>query len=95
MPIAYPAVERIIELNILVLSVIKAKKADAAHVLSRQKIARAIDECRVVQGDMHTKAAVLMRALVAAHAFASGNRRAAFVAAKEFVIDNGTIRNQG
>ena len=89
MAIEYPAVERVIEFNVLVLTMIKAKKSDAPHVLSRQKIAHAIEECKMAEGDICRKAAVLMRALVAAHAFASGNRRTAFVAAKAFVIENG------
>jgi len=87
--ISYPAVGEIIEFNLLVLGVVRVKKADRHHVLSRQKIASAIGQCRSAEGGLHQKAAVLMRALVAAHAFASGNRRTAFVATKDFVLKNG------
>jgi len=85
---AYPSVDQIVEYNVLVLNVIKVKKADAPHVLSREKLAHAIAECRKTDGGLYKKAAVLMRALVKAHAFASGNRRTAFVAAKGFVLAN-------
>ncbi|RLG20133.1 hypothetical protein DRN67_00830 [Candidatus Micrarchaeota archaeon] len=85
----YPTVEEIEEYNVLVLGIIRVKKADRPQVLSRQKIMKAIEVCESVEGDIYQKAAVLLQHLVRAHAFASGNRRTAFVAAKAFVLDNG------
>ena len=87
--IKYPTVEEIEEYNVLVLSVIKVKKADKPHVLSRHKIRSAIEACENAEEDIYHKAAVLIRQLVVAHAFASGNRRTAFVATKAFVQKNG------
>lgn len=87
--ISYPSAEEIVELNILVLGIIKVKKADKHHVLSTLKIHQALDACRQARGDVYDKAAAIMRALASAHAFASGNRRTAFLAAKEFVLKNG------
>ncbi|MFH1306553.1 MAG: type II toxin-antitoxin system death-on-curing family toxin [Candidatus Micrarchaeota archaeon] len=86
--IIYPNAEEIIEYNLLVLSIIKVKKADRPEVLSKQKIADVIDECREFDGDIHSKALVLLKGLVKAHAFASGNRRTAFVATKSFLSKN-------
>ncbi|MFT4249958.1 MAG: Fic family protein [Candidatus Woesearchaeota archaeon] len=37
---------------------------------------------------MYAKAAVLLRELVCAHAFASGNRRTAFITVMNFVLQN-------
>ena len=67
----------------------KVKKADRHQVLSRQKIADSLEKCRKTGGDVYLKAAVLMKALACAHAFASGNRRTSFVATKDFVLRNG------
>jgi len=86
--IAYLEAEEIVELNLLVLGLVPAKKADKHEVLSRGKLLQAIEKCREAQGGVYDKAAALMRALTAAHAFASGNRRTAFLAAKEFVQRN-------
>ena len=89
MAFAYPSVEEIEEFNILVLSIIKVKKADKPQVLSSSKIREAIAECEDAEGNVYAKAAALMKGLVKKHAFASGNRRTAFVAAKSFVLANG------
>jgi len=86
--IRYPGVEEIEEFNLLALAVIKVKKADAHKVLSRAKIIVAIEGCKNAEGDIYLKAAVLISALVSAHAFASGNRRTAFITAKYFVLSN-------
>ncbi|MFA5247095.1 MAG: type II toxin-antitoxin system death-on-curing family toxin [Candidatus Micrarchaeia archaeon] len=86
--LVYPSVEELIEFNVLSLAIIRAKKADSHGVLSNAKIAEAIGECRNAEGDVYLKAAVLLRALVKKHAFASGNRRTAFIAAKSFVVSN-------
>jgi len=88
MAFEYPSAEEIIGFNALVLDAIKAKKSDAPKTLSKQKINDAIEACEKSEGDVYSKAAVLMSGLVRVHAFASGNRRTAFVAAKSFVIAN-------
>ena len=86
---AYPSIDEIEEFNLLALAVIRVKKADAHGILSEAKIREAIDECKQEKGDVYSKAAALMRALVKKHAFASGNRRTAFISAKSFVLANG------
>jgi len=87
--IEYPSVERIVEFNLLALTLIKMKKGDAHQVLSHSKIREAIEGCRNEDGDLYKKAVALLKALVQKHAFASGNRRTAFIAAKSFVLSNG------
>lgn len=86
---AYPDSDEVAEFNQLALSMVRATKADSHAVLSLAKINSAIEECKGSQGDVYQKAAVLMRALTKAHAFASGNRRTAFLTAKYFVTTNG------
>ncbi|MBI4739846.1 type II toxin-antitoxin system death-on-curing family toxin [Candidatus Woesearchaeota archaeon] len=86
--IIYPTPERIVEYNVLVLEIVKVKKADNPKVLSTSKLREAIAECEDNPGDVYDKAAVLMKGLVQKHPFASGNRRTAFVATKEFILKN-------
>ena len=84
----YPQADEIIEINILALGLVKVKKADKHQVLSYQKIISAVSKAEGTEGDLYLKAAVLMRELSRAHCFASGNRRTAFLATKDFVIRN-------
>ena len=84
----YPSPERIVEYNFLALELIKVKKADAPKVLSMAKIREALQDCQTVEGDLYHKAMVLLKGLVQKHPFASGNRRTAFIATKEFVFMN-------
>ena len=84
----YPDVEKIVEFNLLSLSVIKVKKSDSSRVLSRAKISAALDACKKSREDVFGKAAILLKGLVQAHAFASGNRRTAFLAMKFFLVTN-------
>ena len=86
--VVYPSVDKVIEFNALSLSVISIKKSDAAKVLSFSKVEAAIDSCRKAKGSVLDKAVVLLKGLVQAHAFASGNRRTAFVATKYFLVMN-------
>ena len=86
--VIYPTIERIIEYNLMVLNLIKVKKADKAEVLSRQKIMWVIEECRMSKGDIYDRATILLKGLIQKHSFASGNRRTAFIVTKEFVISN-------
>ena len=84
----YPTIEKVIEYNLMVLNLIKVKKADKPEVLSRQKISEVIEDCKKLKGDTYDKAVILLKGLIQKHPFASGNRRTAFIVAKEFVISN-------
>ncbi|MCF7799134.1 type II toxin-antitoxin system death-on-curing family toxin [Candidatus Woesearchaeota archaeon] len=84
----YPSEEKIIELNALILTVVKVKKADKSEVLSKLKLSRALDACIESDGDLYDKAAILMKQVIKSHAFASGNRRTAFIVTKYFVTQN-------
>lgn len=89
MEIAYPSVNRMIEYNVLAISVIKVKKADQAKILSRGKLEIILEEVIQLDGDLYDKAVFLLKTLIQAHAFASGNRRTAFIVMKDFLIQNG------
>ncbi len=84
----YPTPEQIIEYNILVLNLISVKKADKAEVLSKGRIDKVIKQCKEAKGGVYKKAVVLLKGLIQEHAFASGNRRTAFIATKYFVTAN-------
>jgi death-on-curing protein len=84
----YPSVERIIEYNLLALTLIKVKKSDRAEVLSKAKIYDIIGDCKETKGDIYDKAVCLFKGLIKKHAFASGNRRTAFIVTKEFLKNN-------
>ncbi|MBI2650351.1 type II toxin-antitoxin system death-on-curing family toxin [Candidatus Woesearchaeota archaeon] len=86
--ILYPTPERIIEYNLLALTILKVKKADKPEVLSYQKIVEIIENCKKLKGDIYDKAVFLIKSLVQKHPFASGNRRTAFIVAKDFLISN-------
>jgi death-on-curing family protein len=84
----YPTAERLVEYNFLALEFIKVKKADQPKVLSYSKLNRVIADCEKKEGDLYDKAAVLLKGLIQKHPFASGNRRTAFIATKDFIISN-------
>ena len=86
--IIYPTTEKIIEYNLLILSIIKVKKADKPEVLSRNSIKESIEECKKVKGNIYDKSVILLKSLVQKHPFASGNRRTAFVVVKDFLLMN-------
>jgi len=86
--VVYPSVDKIVEFNLLALSVIKVKKSDSAYVLSRAKLEAVVDACKSHKGDVFDKAVVVLKGLTQAHAFASGNRRTAFIATKFFLVMN-------
>jgi len=86
--IVYPTSDRIIEYNYLALQFIKVKKADQPKVLSYSKINDVLNDCKNKVGDIYDKAAILLKGLVQKHAFASGNRRTAFITMKEFILSN-------
>ena len=83
--ILYPTADKIIELNALALTLLKVKKADSHKLLSRQKLSDSLHKCESYNGDIFDKAVVLLQELVQSHAFASGNRRTAFIATKYFL----------
>jgi len=84
----YPTSERVIACNYRILTEIKIKKADRSEVLSYGKLSRVIEDCKELEGDLYDKAALLLKGLVQAHAFASGNRRTAFLITKDFLVEN-------
>lgn len=86
--IKYLSDDDVITFNLLALELIKAKKKDKHELLSWQKLEAALEACRLAQGGLYEKAAVLMSELAFSHVFASGNRRTAFIATKEFVKRN-------
>jgi death-on-curing family protein len=86
--IAYPTPEKLEEFNFLALELIKVKKADAAKVLSHTKLREIIEDSKIKEGDVYDRAIILLKGLVQKHPFASGNRRTAFIAAKDFITNN-------
>lgn len=81
--------ERIIEYNVLALTIIKVKKADRPDVLSRGRLDFIVKECKECKGDLHDKAVCLLKEIIKGHPFASGNRRTAFIVTKAFLEENG------
>lgn len=67
---------------------IKVKKADKPEVLSYTALLKIIDLCKSQKGDIFDKAACLLKGITQRHPFASGNRRTAFVATEDFIIEN-------
>src|ERR1035438_6342734 len=86
--IKYLSVREMIEFNVLALSLIKTKKADKSEVLSYTKIREVVEGCEQMEGDIYDKAAYLLKKMIKQHAFASGNRRTAFVITKHFLLSN-------
>jgi len=86
----YPTPEKVIEYNVLSVTLIKAKKADSAKVLSMAKIREVVEDCKAKEGDVYDKAVILLKGLIQKPPFASGNRRTAFIAAKDFLLSNNT-----
>ncbi len=86
--IKYPTVEKIIEYNILVLNLIKVKKADKPEVINRNVLYPIINGCKNLDGDIYNKAVFLLKGIIQKHPFASGNRRTAFITTKDFILSN-------
>ena len=84
----YPSAEKIIEFNVLALTIIRAKRADKAQVLSRVKIEKIISDCQAEGADIYDKAVILLKGIIQSHPFASGNRRTALISTKDFLIKN-------
>ncbi len=87
--ITYPSPDRIIEYNILILELIRVKKSDQPKVLSYSKIKEVVEECVHSEGDIYDKSLILLKGITQKHPFASGNRRTAFITAKDFIVRNG------
>lgn len=88
--INYPTAEKIVELNILAITLIKVKKSDAAKVLSVSKIKEVLEDCETNNGDIYDKAIILLKGIIQKHPFASGNRRTALITMIYFMIRNHT-----
>lgn len=56
--------------------------------MSYAKIREVVDGCEQMEGDIYDKAAYLLKKMIKQHAFASGNRRTAFVITKHFLFSN-------
>ncbi len=91
--IQYPAEDKIIEYNVLALTIIKVKKADRPAVLSIERLSLIIKNCKELEGDAYDKAVCLLKGIIQLHPFASGNRRTAFIVTKEFLKENGSKFN--
>ncbi len=85
----YPTPEHVAECNVLVLNILVAKKNDKPKLVSHQKLVETIARSRECGGNIYEKAAILLAGIVKGHPFDSGNRRTAFLVAKEFLIRNG------
>ncbi|MGV8169203.1 MAG: type II toxin-antitoxin system death-on-curing family toxin [Candidatus Nanoarchaeia archaeon] len=76
--------QHVIELNKLAIKLFVQKKSDKHEVLSYSKIKDSLKNCILTEGDVYDKAVALLKSLVKAHAFASGNRRTAVLATLVF-----------
>jgi prophage maintenance system killer protein len=85
----YPSVEDLIELNKRVLAEIRVKKANRHQVISRGGLDTLLERVREQEGGVYEKAVTLLTGLVRTHAFASGNRRTAYLATMGFLEVNG------
>ncbi len=86
--IQYLSLTEVVEFNILALSLLKTKKADKGQVLSYLKLKEMLDGCEAAPGDIYDKAVFLLKNAIKKHAFASGNRRTAFIITKHFLLLN-------
>ncbi|MBI4646675.1 MAG: type II toxin-antitoxin system death-on-curing family toxin [Bacteroidia bacterium] len=91
--IIYLTSQEIIEFNILALNLIQTKKADKSEVLSYRKIQDIVTGCQQEKGDIYDKAVYLLKNTIKKHAFASGNRRTAFIITKHFLLLNEIVLN--
>ncbi|MEK6968513.1 MAG: type II toxin-antitoxin system death-on-curing family toxin [Nanoarchaeota archaeon] len=87
--INYPSVEDIITINQKVIKDTVAKKSDKHQILSRSKIEKVLVTVEGDKGDIYDKAIDLLKGLIQAHPFASGNRRTAFAVCQNFLLANG------
>ena len=86
--LVYLSVEKIIAYNILAINLIQVKRADKAEVLSKNRLDEVVERCKNLKGDVYDKAVFLLKGIIQKHPFASGNRRTAFIAVKDFLLSN-------
>lgn len=84
----YQSPEELVKLNEIALAEVRVKKADKAMLLSKSKIDDIIYKCKHTKGSVYKKAANLIKTILQGHPFASGNRRTAFLAVKDFLEIN-------
>lgn len=89
--LVYLSVEQVIEYNILAINLINVKKADKAEILSKSRLIDVIGGCKDFDGDVYDKAVFLLKGLIQKHPFASGNRRTALIAVKDFLLKNDEV----
>lgn len=87
--IKYLSAQEMIESNMIALNSIKTKKADKGEVLSYAKIMEVVAGCEELEGGIYDNAAYLLKRMIKQHAFASENRRTAFMITKCFLDSNG------
>lgn len=85
------SVEQVIEYNVLSINLIQVKKADKAEVLSKGRLIDVVEGCKELESDVYDKAVFLLKGLIQKHPFASGNRRTAFIAVKDFLLKNNEV----
>ena len=82
--VKYPTSDKIVEFNVLALSIIEVKKADQPKVINTYSIPLILKGCQELKGDIYDKAIFLMKGIIQYHPFASGNRKTAFIVTKDF-----------
>lgn len=90
MIIKYPTVKKIIETNKKAIKEYRETKAEKHEVLfpGRKKLANTIRRARRSGGDVKMKAAILLEGINQDHAFASANRRTAYLITNNFLWQN-------
>jgi death-on-curing family protein len=85
----YPTKDSIRTINEIV-NLTSTKKADSFKLLRPEEfIDSIIEDVRKTEGSIYEKAAVLLRRIIVAHGFASGNKRTAFIVTAYFIEENG------
>lgn len=78
-----------VEINKIALTSIKVRRADRHKVISKERLSFIIESVRKHDGDLYDKATKLLKEIVKAHCFESGNRRTAILATEAFLKANG------
>lgn len=91
--ITYPDVDSIKYINKIV-NLMSIRKADQYQLLMSDKfIDNIIKDVKKCKGDVYEKGALLLKNLIKAHGFASGNKRTAFITLTYFLTKNrGKVR---
>ncbi len=73
-----------------VVNLMSARRADKHKLLRPEEYTEAVmNEAKGMKGDVYEKCAVILRGLITAHGFASGNKRTAFIVSAYFLKKNG------